>query len=458
MHMLVRFYQLFIFALPFSAVVGIPLFGELTEQLTTYILILTVPFLFFKLLEGRTTSHLPPLLILFTFCLLIPILLSFLFNITEISDTSFKGRSAINKFISSILVIGFGLYTSYLTHYVFLQTNGNIKRLLFKPLLASFVVCMLFSVPEILSWFHNGMRTVYLSISSIVHSNQTFIETPFRLRSVGSEPSFIGIYFTFLLPWLFVARSYFRQRTLIAVFMLIAIIMILLTNSRTAYIALVLIMSAWIYVGHFFNTATPQRADAFFYQAAVIFPIFALIIFCILQYNTALIEAVNTTDNISNLTRFATFIAAFETFKVNLLFGTGFGLTSFFMWPQMPDWGFWSYEIMNYVEDMERTSAPPIYSMFVRIAGDIGLLGLLGWYGFWSYALMMTTQAAKKDMVLSGYKPVVGVGLIVSILSFIALDLSTGSFRLMNYWITLGIITYYLHYVNAHPMKASTHV
>lgn len=445
--MLVTLYQLFIFSLPFSAIAGIPVFGELTEQLSTYSLILTAPFFVLTLFQQRSPVHIPPLLLIFVFCLFVPILTSFLVNLPSITETTFHGRTALNKVFTSTLVLLFGLYAAYLTYFVFVHTKGDIKRILIKPLLASFLVTFLYAIPEVLAWYSPSVRSVYLTISGIIHSNQTFIETPFRLRSVGSEPSFIGIYFTFLLPWLLVARVYCRQRILINLCIIIAICMVLLTASRTAYAALLLIIVSWIYVGYFMQAHTPKRMAALALQAPLLFPLFILLMILILTFDTTLIEWVNQSDNLSNLTRLATYTAAFETFKQNILFGTGFGLTGYYLWPHMPDWGFWSYEIINYLETDRSGQAPPIYSMFVRIAGDLGLLGLLGWYGFWSYSLINVIKAAQQDVWQTGKRPWIAIGLVVSIMSFLALDISTGSFRLMNYWVTLGMITYYLQHI-----------
>jgi hypothetical protein len=192
--------------IPFSGVVGLGFLGELQNDLSTYFFIAAIVSgaQFFATSSGAQGQEIPSTKLLAGIMLAVTsvIAVSFFVNAGSILTNVSHGRHAIEKFVSSFVLILYSLMLAYLTFFI---AGHGWERAIRKPIAISALLCVAFSVFEILSPL--GIATgVYAFLDGIVHGGLTppgYAKgwDP-RLRSLAFEPPDFGNYAGFAWPWL----------------------------------------------------------------------------------------------------------------------------------------------------------------------------------------------------------------------------------------------------------------
>jgi hypothetical protein len=208
---MIRIRMLFVLgmmAIPFSGIVGLRYFGEMQHEIYSF-----MPAICFGALSIAMQSHtvgtqqqeMPTTRLLTATALAAAsvIFLSFLVNAGSILTGFAHGRFALEKFESSFILILFSWMLAYLTFFV---AGRAWEQTIYKPIAISAMLCAVFSVFEILSRDLGIATSIYAFLDGIVHGGYppSILDEDWdpRIRSLGFEPPYFGIYAGFAWPWL----------------------------------------------------------------------------------------------------------------------------------------------------------------------------------------------------------------------------------------------------------------
>lgn len=437
--MVYTFFFLGLMTFPFSAIPGISLLGELQHELSAYFFLTSLTLATFPLLKTFLHHQKVPLpyalpqITLFTGVI---IALSFLINFPDIMNNSFRGRTGINKFITSSLVLFYGLSLSCLAYAL---VNGRWKTLILRPIAISAGLCAAFSLFEVASWHINGLKSAYAFLSSLVHAGYGWDVIGNRLRSVSFEPPSFANYAGFAWPWIYAGvATEVRGKKILYLALLAALTgMIFLSASRTGFIllagnVLTIFFLRTVYLPYGKTDERLVRLATFALACATAV---ALALFY-LNIEHVVHKAVMD-DNVSNISRAASNAAALSMFKDNPFFGLGFGQYAFYLNRYMPFWGYYSWEILAWTTNPE-SAWPPVFSAYARFGAELGSLGLAMWLALWLWLTRKIWQTACLSKKATGILAFEAYPLISSCIGTLLSGIPTESLRTPLIWITLG--------------------
>ncbi|PHS61466.1 MAG: hypothetical protein COB09_17595 [Thalassobium sp.] len=398
-----------------SGLNGISAFGELSIELYSHVFLLIAPFYAYKLLSNFKDPMFDPVSILFLILFFVSVL-SLILNFNDISESSLRGRTGINKYFSSMAVLAFAFL-----FYLFVRMVINISGVDFQYLMVNVIFRLvqfytIYAVFEILSWYERDMGVV--NFVSHYINGRVYELTPFRLRGLSSEPSFFANTLLFCAPFylfLYGARRY--------LFLTMLAGLVLLSGSRTAYIvAILMILGVVVYT--FFGRG-------WVFKAASSFMLVILSLFFILGFQGETLGWVlSDSDSVSNLSRFSSLYASFLIFIDNPIVGSGLGQYAFNAYNYIPYWAETSYEIVAWFSD-DDAAWPPVFNLYARILSELGILG------FFSYAIFMMYMARK--IMLSKLDRHWDLFFLMLLLYCILIPISFDSFRNPYIWIALAM-------------------
>jgi len=428
-----------IYASPITALSGLTMFGELSGQMSTYLVVLSIPFYAFRtaVYARKYDTSYVSFIAIFTFSLIA----SFLFSAESILNNIQYGRSGLDKYVTSALVFAFGFFVS---HVVIsnLRCERDIQTYIVFPLLIACAVNLSALSFEILSANISLITPVYKWVSyNIFHTQHNFIDIPGRLRGLGTEPSHLGTFVGYALPWLMAFR---RNSKLISVVAIALVVVSVLSTSRTAYIVIVIDIIAFFLVKMAMRRNYANGIAISFLLCVSIVLGSAIYLNIYSDYVSGLLAA---SGSVSNITRSATIIGATDMFLHSPIFGVGLGQGGFGIVDRMPSWAYWSYETLAF--EYDRTgSTVPIFSLVVRTAAELGIAGLIAWYG--GLALLLAKILQMRNRVPLGARDsnveMATVAVIVSLFALIGVGLSVGSFRSLMLWVDIGCLAFLLKY------------
>jgi len=431
-----RLVWLAVMLLPITGLAGIGALGELRGSATIYVLAvviaLTVTTQFDKILIPRS-------LFIFATCLLIWLLATAATNVEGILTSTFHGRSGFNKFATSSVVLIFGIASAIVCTRSF-QRVSDVERLFVNPLIAAIIACAIFAIPEILSWFSSAGELLYKITTGLLHTAEHEKgRAPGRLISLAFEAPDLSYFCGFACPWaLFAYRLRAKNHSLLSapilagLPLLLAVIMLLLSNSRTGLLMLGgLIFAELLY----WLLMRGMRLGALALLAVI--PVFAAIVF-VPWFALQNVDATLAAGDVSTTSRLALFSAQMSIFANNPVFGVGFGQFGFHAYPVLPSWAWDSYEVVNWFETFD--DLPPTFNVAGRLGAELGMPGLMIWYSFWVVAIFRISQAAarlRRDSPLN----FLNVALLGSIFSLILGGMSNDPFRRPETWILMAIVS-----------------
>lgn len=423
-----------VLVLPITGLSGIGAFGELKGSATVYVLTAAI-------LVAVTTQfsriQIPRPLFIFATCLLIWLLVSAAVNFEGIMTSVFHGRGGFNKFATSSVVLIFGIATAVVCTTSF-QRVSDVERLFVNPLIAAVIVCAVFAVPEILSWFSSAGELLYKISTGLLHTAEHERgRVAGRLISLAFEAPDLSYFCGFACPWaLFAYRVRARNRPLLnapilaAMPLVLAFAMLLLSNSRTGLLMFGgLIFAELVYWG----LMRGMRLGVLALVAVI--PVFAAVLLVpLLALNH--VDATLAADDVSTTSRLALFSAQLSIFAHNPIFGVGFGQFGFHAYPVLPSWAWDSYEVINWFETFD--DLPPTFNVAGRLGAELGAPGLLIWYGFWAVAIARIGRSALRQRRDSSLN-FLNVALLGSIFGLILGGMSNDPFRRPETWILMAI-------------------
>jgi O-antigen ligase len=421
--------------LPVTGLAGIGAFGELKGSAAVYVLTAAL------LVAGFTTLpsevRIPRPLFVLLSCLLAWLVVTTAINFEGILTSVYHGRSGFNKFATSSAVLIFGIASAVICVRPFRLVSG-VEKLFVKPLVIAVLACAVFAVPEILSWFSSAGELLYKFSTGLLHTADSEEgRTPGRLISLAFEAPDLSYFAGFACPWMLLAyRLRANGRPLLSVPilaglpLLLCLITLLLSNSRTG-----LLMLGGLILAEFIYWIGLRGLRLGVLALVAVIPVFAAVALVpwLAVHN---VDAALAAGDVSTTSRLALFSAQASIFASNPIFGVGFGQFGFHAGAVLPPWAWDSYEVLNWFEMFDEL--PPTFNVAGRLGAELGLPGLVIWYGFWMMAIIRIARAAPQLPRRSSLN-FLNAALLGSIFSLILGGMSNDPFRRPETWILIAI-------------------
>lgn len=147
------------------------------------------------------------------------------------------------------MVYTFG--TSYCIYIWFRNKENLCIRALLRGVLAAVAVILIYALVEIPYVFYNNeyCKAILIAFNPILHDIKDggtwwppLLWPDVRIRSIFAEPSYLGIYMAFAMPWLWymmISKKNYRANLFAAVIILLNTFIVFLTKSRTGIVILI---------------------------------------------------------------------------------------------------------------------------------------------------------------------------------------------------------------------------
>lgn len=449
-------------AIPFSGVRGISALGELRTELSVYFFIIALLICMASAVpqfdkQGTRRFAIQDLYLLpqISFCIIAVIIFSLIPNFYHIATDNFRERAGFPKFVTSTMVVMYGLAIAVMTYHL---SKQDWPKLIVRPIAISILICACYSVFELLS-FQGIMKGFYMSLMKIVHGGfatealwdgeikwEQGWDT--RLRSVSFEPPAFANFACLALPWIYagILSSKGSLKKVYILIMALLLTMIAFCGARTA-----MVMTGGMFIAYLIlkfshlprnpgrNYSTTAPVINFLLVSSIIIFISGLILGI-----EPLINAVIAGTSNSNISRLASQLAAYQMFFSDPVFGLGFGQYGFHVGKYLPYWGYYSWELQPWLIYPE-APWPAVYSIYARFAAELGILGLFGWLGLWFWLMKKVVQQSRHYQQRFGHLPPMAYPLVLSCVCVLLSGISTDTIRTPMIWVNLGLCCRYLY-------------
>jgi hypothetical protein len=448
-------FALGVVAVPFDAIPGVGAIGELSNEASFYFFAATTGLLVLKAVGAGLVGEVCPPLGLRFLCgmaamILGAVLLSAMWNAAEIAIATFHGRSGAPKMVTAAGVLIYGLVLAWMTCAV---APGRWYACLILPICLSAVLCIGYGLLE---GAHQAGVTlpVYRALDAAVHAGSDQEVQPWnnavnlklveawdkRLRTVSFEPPAFGNFAGLAWPWLLCAVTMTRgTRRLLHIALVAAFTILIVTaQARTGWLLLAANVACFgalrilfLPISGVVNTMAARFAAAL---------LLAGIAGGVVAYGASLDQLISDVvagDSVSDLSRLAYQVTALNIFASQPLLGSGLGQFAFRASLHMPSWGFLSPEIEVSLVHPE-APWPNTYSLYARIAAELGLVGLTGWLAMWGTLILSVRRAALTFANFRGTVPAIAYPIIMSAVGILVTGITTDTFRTPMMWLALG--------------------
>jgi O-antigen ligase len=441
-----KIFLLALIALPFN---DLPyfysIFGELSGEGAFYFLLIII-FLGIIVFLSKEYLKIPRHKSFYILlALLVYFYISGLVNFPHIINAYFFGRTGTSKYVLQMVVFLFGISISIIVYN--LSRRGLIDFIIFRRyVMISAIIVGAYGFIEIL-WNLNVplASDFFYVLNPLIHTEKQGYFWAGQIRSVTGEPSWFGMYAAFIFPWLvsylFTEKNYPIYIFIVAYFLLL----IFLSQSRAAY---GLIFGQIVILGFFYWKLQKRSV-----LRIVLYSCLVLIIFFMSSSLTAKFDVLSRMESgfvasltdiekdWSNITRFASQIAAFKIALDHPVFGIGLGQYGFYMHEYIPAWAMISGEIR---ELLRGAAWPPVHGLFARIAAEGGFPALALWLALWFSLSWSIWKILKNDSQIGHKVDWLAMALLTSMLGVFGCGLNIDSLRFPGYWISMGLTWAYL--------------
>ena len=428
-----------IFFMPFNSWDGIPFLGEYYRDSCVLFFIAAFLILLFKK-KIKLPFHSPIFYILVIFFLWA--LLSTALNTETVSQYYFKQTSGTTRFIRQFLSLIIAAFILPITFYnCFL--NFETEKLLYKirrVIYYSFIIVIIYSIVEVLIVKFNLQFLKKPVLNLFDYFPFVDAKTDLRLGRISSvtfEPPALGTYlitiFSWMCSYIITSKSYYKHIPSIAV-----ILLAFISGSRAAFFIILIQAIIFIVV-----ISQPQQYSKLFTNIIVALSITistGLIISApkIISYLDNEIQSFkldNADHSLSNKSRFGIQYAMYEVFLENPIIGVGYGQQAFESRSKYPSWAKrnnWEFRLKYLNQNNKRF--PPGYNLYLRLASEVGIVGVGILLLFISYILIWCYNN------INSKNNLLGIIIFISIVGFLLNWLKMDTFRIYGFWICLALI------------------
>ena len=313
-----------------------------------------------------------------------------------------------------------------------LFNTANAERSMLKLVYISSVPVFFIGFFELL-WvvFDVPVESLLLNISMLFRDEEYLNYISTRARGSLFEAPALGMYLSFLLPFLFLIRNSFTR-------FLVIFLLFCLVYASSSRVALVLcILGALLYL---------LMKDR--YSLLILLAIIPIIVILasfglldsISEYMFSKLGAVFSIEQdvqddfhaVSNLTRLASQNALFSMFLEKPILGWGLGQATLHIDAFYPSWGYASYEVGEYASNTLGTQLPPLYSLWMRMIVELGIAGFLTILTGLAYLYRKINGI---EFITLNMKGALKVSYLLTILSLLQFD----SYRVIQFWIVVSL-------------------
>tara|TARA_B110000238_G_scaffold17424_1_gene17086 strand:+ start:30 stop:1337 length:1308 start_codon:yes stop_codon:yes gene_type:complete len=425
--------------MPFNSWDGIPFLGEYYRDSCVLFFIAAFLILLFKK-KIKLPFHSPIFYILVIFFLWA--LLSTALNIETVSQYYFKQTSGTTRFIRQFLSLIIAAFILPITFYnCFL--NFETEKLLYKirrVIYYSFIIVIIYSIVEVLIVKFNLQFLKKPVLNLFDYFPFVDAKTDLRLGRISSvtfEPPALGTYlitiFSWMCSYIITSKSYYKHIPSIAV-----ILLAFISGSRAAFFIILIQAIIFIVV-----ISQSQQYSKLFTNIIVALSITistGLIISApkIISYLDNEIQSFkldNADHSLSNKSRFGIQYAMYEVFLENPIIGVGYGQQAFESRSKYPSWAKrnnWEFRLKYLNQNNKRF--PPGYNLYLRLASEVGIVGVGILLLFTSYILIWCYNN------INSKNNLLGIIIFISIVGFLLNWLKMDTFRIYGFWICLALI------------------
>ena len=444
-----------VIVIPFDAIAGVKAIGELSNEASFYSFALAMSLYGLKVagasLVGGSRAPLGAAYVRWIGAVVIAVIfVSAIWNVADISVARFHDRAGFPKLVTSAGVVIYGLVLAWLTC---ATVPGRWYRCLVLPVCISAVLCLGYGALEALD--RAGINVpMYSTLNSALHAGSDVEVQPWdsvsnlklvdgwdkRLRTVSFEPPAFGNFAGLAWPWLICAvlMTQKSRRALHIILLSAFTVLIVGSQARTGWLLLGANLVSFGLLRFLF---LPRDGQVNKPAAAIIGFILlisgaSILVIYTERFDEILAGVINGTS-ISDLSRLAYQVTALKIFAANPIVGVGFGQFAFNAAASMPSWGFLSPEVRPSLLYPE-APWPNTYSLYARLAAELGVIGLLGWATLWSGLIISVRQAARTYAGFHRPVPVIAYAIIMSCIGVLVSGVTTDTFRTPIIGITLG--------------------
>lgn len=448
---LARFVAMAIVLLPFNALpYGRTILGEIGYEGAFYPLLAG---LLWWTMRAATRSPIslprhPSARILLLF--VIWIFISALLNVPSIIEAVTKGRTGIEKFLLQSLLVGFMVASGVFAFNILVRSGALLYRIRTWASF-SFIACGLYSAIEIGKLLGvTAFADALFQIDAFIRDRDNLLAYAElgRLRSVSGEASWFAMYLAFVMPWL-LSRLYTQSRPYWghALVIAYALMLIALTWSRAAYgITLVQVLVFALGARYLVadgrrsargNVVTISLVGLFAATATLTLVVFDQAVFAQRSLLDILLSLLDT-DNLSNIGRIGSQVAAMRMAMENPWFGVGLGQYGFHLAGSAPGWALASAEMAGWMSSSVDAPWAPAHGLYSRIAAELGFVGLTLWLAIWISVIHGVTKRLRQR---SGGREeqMLSLALLTSIVGVLLAGLNSDSLRFFGYWLVLAV-------------------
>lgn len=375
-----------------------------------------------KWLSGRIQT----LVLLF----LLSLFISAVVNALSAMDVSAEQAEGIVVLVKSLLV------AILLCYCVFLVTNTvNTHKQLHACIDGIAIGCLLtvlFCLFEYFAYTLSQSRAL-----AVVNLIEPFVHARLhdmggKVRGLAFEPSYLGLYLSFAFPFL-VYLVLTRRSKYYTFLMLFIFLTTVASQSRTGLISIFVEAVLWVY--YLFRTGMVNKIQSMLGKAALVF------VFLGLLYGgykaTTTIYHFNS-NNISNITRVSSQVAAVGVFLDNKLFGVGYGLAGAYLTDYYPDFAWKSYTVRMWAAQRDISLSSPVFAMFPRLLAETGITGTTMFLILISHTLL-TLRKRFFAKCFSQETRLLYLTLFVSIAGQMVASFGVDTLVFYGYWFSLGL-------------------
>lgn len=439
--------------IPFDAMIGIGALGELGYELSfPFFSMAILVALVLSVTRGSTLLS-RSLSVRIGLGVIAVIFVSLVANLPEILGASFRERSGLNKFATSLLVLLYGLALAWLSEQL---DTERAAAFVSRFVCWSALLSVLYVGFELLGR-SGALGGLFEAIDGLIHTRQSDVVNPWdgsinqkvaegweeRVRSVSFEPPAFGNYTGFAWPWVWYAAWKATPERKLSTWALLGLftMVIVFAASRTGLLMLIVNLATIALLAVVY---APRRSGS---EAAAALRLLFPVILVLGAITAAVVAASNfgqivfgvvQGESVSNISRLAFQVAAFNIFTGHPLFGVGLGQFGFHVAESVPDWAFRSPEVRPMLT-FPLAPWPNVYSIYARIAAELGLVGFIGWVLLWTgLALKLAVRSGRDRLaespVVTWHYPV-----ILNCMGVLFSGFTTDTFRTPMMWIALGL-------------------
>lgn len=358
--------------LPMTGMKGPSFMGELSRTASVWFF---VPAILFSLRYKARESE--KIIFLFGLTFLSWVLVSAAVNMPNILTSEFRGRSGLDRLVTTSAVVVYGFMVAIAISRV---PKPLVYKFVIVPIMWGVYISALVSAFEITWWYVPGIEPIYKAVVSLVRPGFPHLDFWGRLTSVGFEPHALGLWLGFALPvalWGLSNKAYQPFRGFWPMGLAFVVLMLVLSDGRAGIITSSVVFVVWVTI-----KLWPKLYPGVYYPARSAVTVVALLFFSVLAFQ--LLEGNSLGNelvggNISNLSRYAMNVSAYEMVPEAPIAGRGMGQYAFWSDQYIPPWGWNSYEVRGWLIDA-KNGWPSTFSLPGRLLSELGVIGFLVWY------------------------------------------------------------------------------